>query len=361
MSQWSDGGHYNFGAAVQFALDDGRNWVDGRQLGAPTGEPRRSRPSKHFKDAVKAQLRLFIRHIAIANLVAQKAHAVYLPKPLSSALVEGCVETGGRHHPRRRQVQRRPGLHRHRHRRPRRLAGRGQEARLRRAGALTLAELVDRPAARISPATRDRAADADQPCAEVRQRRRRGGRAGRVSSPTSSPSWWTATSGCTGWPDHQRALPGVVARPARQGGGRPALGPARLDAAGRRLLALPRLRHQRPDGRHQVGGQDRPQPAHRGHALNMKLNPELLKDDRGLDNLAALIRSFFDAGRLPHPVQRGDRRRPCGRRRRDPKAPRPDRPGGGLQRLLRRPLQGDPGRHHRAHGACSLESAVSSG
>ncbi len=37
MSQWSDGGHYNFGAAVQFALDDGRNWADGRQLGVPTG------------------------------------------------------------------------------------------------------------------------------------------------------------------------------------------------------------------------------------------------------------------------------------------------------------------------------------
>ena len=33
-----------------------------------------------------------------------------------------------------------------------------------------------------------------------------------------------------------------------------------------------------------------------GTLLNMKLNPELVSDDRGLDNLAALIRSFFEMG-----------------------------------------------------------------
>jgi formate C-acetyltransferase len=33
-----------------------------------------------------------------------------------------------------------------------------------------------------------------------------------------------------------------------------------------------------------------------GTLLNMKLNPELVKDERGLDNLAALIRSFFELG-----------------------------------------------------------------
>ena len=33
-----------------------------------------------------------------------------------------------------------------------------------------------------------------------------------------------------------------------------------------------------------------------GTLLNMKLNPELVKDDRGLDNLAALVRAFFDLG-----------------------------------------------------------------
>lgn len=93
LSQWSDGGHYNFGAAVQFALDNGRSWADGRQLGVPTGEPETLTTFDDLKEAVRAQLGLFMREIAVANLVAQKAHAVYLPKALSSALVAGCVES----------------------------------------------------------------------------------------------------------------------------------------------------------------------------------------------------------------------------------------------------------------------------
>lgn len=92
MSQWSDGGHYNFGAAVQFALDEGRSWLDGEQLGAPTGPPSSWATFEDFKEAVKEQLRFFFHHIAVANLVAQEGHAVLLPKPLSSSLVEGCVE-----------------------------------------------------------------------------------------------------------------------------------------------------------------------------------------------------------------------------------------------------------------------------
>ncbi len=45
MSQWSDGGHYNFGAAVQFALDGGRNWADGQVLGAADAAGRDASPT----------------------------------------------------------------------------------------------------------------------------------------------------------------------------------------------------------------------------------------------------------------------------------------------------------------------------
>ena len=93
MSQWSDGGHYNFGAAVQFALDDGRCWVDGRRLGLPTGDPASFASFDEVKDAVKAQLGHFVRHIAVANLIVQEGHSRYLPKPLASCLIEGCVES----------------------------------------------------------------------------------------------------------------------------------------------------------------------------------------------------------------------------------------------------------------------------
>jgi pyruvate formate-lyase/glycerol dehydratase family glycyl radical enzyme len=94
MSQWSDGGHYNFGAAVQLALDDGISWQDGRRLGAPTGPTESIESFDALKDAVKAQLSHFIEHIARANMIIQVGHSLYLPKPFSSALVEGCVESG---------------------------------------------------------------------------------------------------------------------------------------------------------------------------------------------------------------------------------------------------------------------------
>jgi len=94
MSQWSDGGHYNFGAAVQLALDDGRSWADGRMRGVATGATESIDSFDALKDAVKAQLRYFIEHIATANMIIQVGHSLYLPKPFSSALVEGCVESG---------------------------------------------------------------------------------------------------------------------------------------------------------------------------------------------------------------------------------------------------------------------------
>lgn len=94
MSQWSDGGHYNFGAAVEFALTDGYSLVHGRKLGVPTGDPRSFGSFSDLMAAVKKQLAYFIRHIVIANLVAERAHAEFLPKPLSSSLVEGCVVSG---------------------------------------------------------------------------------------------------------------------------------------------------------------------------------------------------------------------------------------------------------------------------
>jgi choline trimethylamine-lyase len=94
MSQWSDGGHYNFGAAVQFALGEGRSWIDGRQLGVATPDPNSFTSFAELKEAVKEQLRYFIHQIAVANLIVQAGHSIYLPKAVASSLVEGCVESG---------------------------------------------------------------------------------------------------------------------------------------------------------------------------------------------------------------------------------------------------------------------------
>jgi len=94
MSQWSDGGHYNFGAAVEFALFDGVSLLTGKQLGLPSGDPRDFESYDEFAAAVKKQISHFIRQDAIANLVVEKAHQDLLPKPFQSCLVEDCVDRG---------------------------------------------------------------------------------------------------------------------------------------------------------------------------------------------------------------------------------------------------------------------------
>ncbi|MCK7532820.1 MAG: hypothetical protein MZV63_18190 [Marinilabiliales bacterium] len=66
----------------------------------------------------------------------------------------------------------------------------------------------------------------------------------------------------------------------------------------------------------------------------------------------SLVRDLLQAGRPPHPVQRGRRRHAARRPRRNPDEHRDlHRPRGRLQRLLLRPVRGAAGRDHRTDGA----------
>ena len=293
LSQWSDGGHYNFGAAVQFALDNGRSWVDGRQLGVPTGEPEALATFDDFKEAVRAQLRLFMREIAIANLVAQKAHAAFLPKPLSSSLMAGCVESatdiihGGA------RYNAGPAF-----------IGTGiadladSLAAVKKLVyddcALTLPELTQilrkdfDGAESVRQMFINRAPKYGNDRDKVDQFAReftdyaadlltayRGNTGGQIINglypvtshiphgkvvgalPSGRKAWAPLADGCSPYQGYDTSGP----------------------TAGMRSVA--KIDH----GKHTAGT-----------LLNMKLNPELVSDERGLDNLAALIRSFFEMG-----------------------------------------------------------------
>lgn len=94
MHQWSDSGHINLPMAVELALTNGVQRISGKKLGIETGDPNLFSSYEEFEEAVKKQLAYMIRCTAIASIIAEKGHAIYLPKPLSSCLVEGCVESG---------------------------------------------------------------------------------------------------------------------------------------------------------------------------------------------------------------------------------------------------------------------------
>ena len=293
MSQWSDGGHYNFGAAVQFALADGRNWADGQQLGVATGPAGGFADFDAFKDAVKAQLRHFIRHIAVANLVAQKGHLLFLPKPLASALVEGCVQSG-------RDIV--------------------EGGALYNAGPAFIgtgvADLADSLAA-VKTLVFDEGRLTLEELADVLEKDFEGDGMVRALLVNRAPKYGNDVA----WVDALAAeftdfvaaevesYRGLLGCPTING-----LYPVSSHVPhGKVVGALPSGRRAwtpLADGCSPFHGYDTTGPTaaiksvaaihHERHAagtlLNVKLNPQLVEDDRGLDNLAALIRAFFDLG-----------------------------------------------------------------
>ncbi len=104
MSKWTDGGHYNFASAMEFALTNGVSIInENKQLGPKTGDPKEM-TFIELKEAVKKHLAYFIRNIATACHVAERLHAKLTPYPYMSSLIDGCLEkgmditTGGAHY-----------------------------------------------------------------------------------------------------------------------------------------------------------------------------------------------------------------------------------------------------------------------
>lgn len=94
MAKWSDGGHYNFAAAIEFVLTNGRSLINGnRLLGVETGNPA-DMSFDELKDAVKEQLRYMIKAISICANVNEKVCAELTPYPFVSSFLAGTYETG---------------------------------------------------------------------------------------------------------------------------------------------------------------------------------------------------------------------------------------------------------------------------
>ena len=94
LSQWSACCLSNFPTCVEFALMNGVQLVSGKKLGLETGEPNSFKTFEEFEEAVKEQLKNLIRVSAVVSLISQRTHRDYLPKPVASAMMEGCIESG---------------------------------------------------------------------------------------------------------------------------------------------------------------------------------------------------------------------------------------------------------------------------
>ncbi|HML36498.1 MAG TPA: formate C-acetyltransferase/glycerol dehydratase family glycyl radical enzyme [Bacillota bacterium] len=94
MSKWTDGGHYNYGSAVEMVLTNGHSIMNGnRLLGVQAGDPSEM-DFNEFKEAVKKQLAFFIKNIATACHICEGLHEQFTQYPFMSATIDGCIESG---------------------------------------------------------------------------------------------------------------------------------------------------------------------------------------------------------------------------------------------------------------------------
>jgi formate C-acetyltransferase len=94
MYQWTSVCYTNFPAAVEFALTNGRSRFLDEVVGVETGDPTTFTTFEEFEAAVKRQIDHITKVCAELTVIAMRAQRRFLPKPLMSSLVEGCVESG---------------------------------------------------------------------------------------------------------------------------------------------------------------------------------------------------------------------------------------------------------------------------
>ncbi|HHX14199.1 MAG TPA: formate C-acetyltransferase/glycerol dehydratase family glycyl radical enzyme [Clostridiales bacterium] len=94
MAKWSDGGHYNFATAMEFALTNGRSLMnEGKLLGLETGDPRKM-TFDEIKDAVKAQMAYLIEAISVCAHICERLYYEMTPFPYMSTLLDGTYQSG---------------------------------------------------------------------------------------------------------------------------------------------------------------------------------------------------------------------------------------------------------------------------
>jgi len=89
---WHDAAFFNLAKVMEITLHNGK--VRDKQLGPVTGEMTSWKSIDDFYDAFKKQLNYFVFHLAEADNCVDMAHAERAPLPFESALVDDCIKRG---------------------------------------------------------------------------------------------------------------------------------------------------------------------------------------------------------------------------------------------------------------------------
>ena len=89
-----NGGYFNLAKVLEYTLNNGVCRLSGEQNGLALGHLRDYASFEALMAAFKKQLRHFIAPLIVENNMIHKIHAAYVPSPIVSVLVPGCIETG---------------------------------------------------------------------------------------------------------------------------------------------------------------------------------------------------------------------------------------------------------------------------
>ncbi|MCX5999080.1 MAG: hypothetical protein NTU41_05660, partial [Chloroflexi bacterium] len=87
-------GMFSFPNCMSLALSQGKDWATGRQMGYATPDPETFKSIDDIIEAIFQQYVFFFEKQVYINNVADALYEEYLPRPLTSALLDGCIERG---------------------------------------------------------------------------------------------------------------------------------------------------------------------------------------------------------------------------------------------------------------------------
>ncbi|SMD12714.1 glycyl radical protein [Sporomusa malonica] len=94
IGKWTSAVNINLAAALEFALNSGKSRIYGKDMGLAEIPVSEFNGYEEVKAAFYKQLAYLVKHSVIGSITAQQIHAEMVPRPYLSMLVEGCMEQG---------------------------------------------------------------------------------------------------------------------------------------------------------------------------------------------------------------------------------------------------------------------------
>ena len=94
VGEWTSAVSVNLAAAVEYALNQGKSRIDGKRMGLDEQPADGFSSYEEVKAAVFRQIANLVKHSVIGTITAQQIHAEMVPRPYLSLLVDGCMDKG---------------------------------------------------------------------------------------------------------------------------------------------------------------------------------------------------------------------------------------------------------------------------